>query len=79
MLADIEAQRVRLPVMWVANEEDEHAPIERARQVYDALGAKDKRLRVLGGAHGAVSVQEMLNLEAWLLAAMESKASTLSE
>ena len=75
----IEAQRVRLPVMWVANEEDEHAPIERARQVYDALGAKDKRLRVLGGAHGAVSVQEMLNLEAWLLAAMERKASTLSE
>ena len=65
-------RRVRIPLMWVANEEDEHAPLPRVRSLFEELSARDKRLRLLPGRHSQMTVAEVEAQEAWLLAAISN-------
>ena len=66
---------MRIPVLWAANECDEHAPLERAKALFDELSSRDKRMRVLPGAHGDMRQAEVEAQETWLLGAMAQSYS----
>ena len=61
-----EAERVRVSLLWVANEEDAKSPIGRVRELFEAVGSKRKTLRVLPGGHCDLSVGEILSHEEWM-------------
>lgn len=63
-----DAPRVRCPVLFVAQRHDELFPLVSAVDLFDALGAGDKRLHVHPGGHGAVPTEELDASEAFLAA-----------
>jgi dienelactone hydrolase len=53
-----DAPRVRCPVLFVAQWDDELFPRDTAFALFDALGTDDKRLHAHPGRHGAVPKEE---------------------
>ena len=54
-------------MLWVANEEDERAPLPEARELFDNLPAMDKLLQVLPGGRGAMRCDQVEAQLSWLL------------
>lgn len=63
-----DAPKVRCPVLFVAQRDDELFPLTAALELFDALGTPDKRLHVHPGGHGAVPAEELDASEAFLAA-----------
>lgn len=60
------AKDVTMPLHWIASENDPCAPIESARELFDALGTDKKTMHVLPGAR-IMSVAELKEQLAWLV------------
>ncbi len=54
-----DAPQVSIPLRFLAQWDDEIVPRERALELFDALGSKDKSLRAHPGKHVAVPPEEM--------------------
>lgn len=61
-----DASRVRCPVLFVAQWDDELFPRQVAMELFDALGSRDKRLHAHPGGHGQVPVEELDASEAFI-------------
>ncbi len=55
-----DAARVRCPVLFLVQWDDELIPRESALALFDALGAKDKRLHAHPGPHTGIPAEEFL-------------------
>jgi dienelactone hydrolase len=55
-----DAARVRCPVLFLVQWDDELVPRESALALFDALGAKDKRLHAHPGPHAGIPAEEFL-------------------
>lgn len=66
------AERVRTPLLMVANEEDELAPLARAQALFKRFPIlKNKRLKIRAGGHLEMTAAELAEQDAWLLGAMD--------
>jgi dienelactone hydrolase len=61
-----DAPRVRCPVLFLAQADDELFPLDAALELFVALGSADKRLHVHPGGHGQVPGEEFDASEAFL-------------
>ncbi len=61
-----DAPRVRCPVLFLAQADDELFPVETALALFQAIGAEDKRLHLQPGRHGQVPTEEFEASEAFL-------------
>lgn len=64
LMAD--APKVRCPVLFVQQLEDELMPRDAVLELFDALGTSDKRLHANPGAHAAVPPDEQAAIRAFL-------------
>jgi len=55
-----DAGRVACPVLFVVNWDDQLAPRERAFELYDLLGSRDKRLHGYPGRHGELPFESFV-------------------
>lgn len=60
-----DAARVTVPLLFLAQWDDELVPRANALALFDAIASKDKRLHVNPGAHQAVTVEEFDHSEAF--------------
>lgn len=61
-----DAPRVRCPVMFLVQWDDELFPRDLAADLFDALGSPDKRLQAHPGGHGEVPVEALDASEAFI-------------
>lgn len=66
------APAVTCPVLFLAQTDDELVPIDRAVELFRALGSTDKRLHAHPGAHAAVPIEEIDASEAFLAEHLEA-------
>ncbi|MBA3654636.1 MAG: dienelactone hydrolase family protein [Actinobacteria bacterium] len=60
------ARNITVPVLFLAQLDDELIPFERATTLFRAIGSGDKRLHAHPGLHSAVPVEEIEASEAFL-------------
>lgn len=61
-----DAARIRCPVLFLQQWNDELIPREAVSDLFDALGSEDKRLHAHPGAHAAIPPEEFGHTEAFL-------------
>ncbi len=61
-----DAPRVRCPVLFLQQRQDELFPVETSGKLFDALASADKRLHAHPGAHAAVPAEEFRASEEFL-------------
>jgi dienelactone hydrolase len=61
-----DAPRVRCPVLFLQQRQDELFPVESSGKLFDALASADKRLHAHPGAHAAVPPEEFRASEEFL-------------
>ena len=66
------APAVTCPVLFLAQTDDELVPIDRAVELFRALGSTDKRLHAHPGAHAAVPLEEIDASERFLAEHLEA-------
>lgn len=69
-----DAPRVRCPVLFVAQADDELFPLGTALDLFGALGSSDKRLHLHPGGHGEVPGEVLDASEAFLAARLAGSA-----
>jgi dienelactone hydrolase len=63
-----DAPKIRCPVLFLVQREDELFPVESALALFDALGTEDKRLHLYPGRHGALPGEAIDDSEAFVAA-----------
>mmetsp|Transcript_36202 Transcript_36202/g.105977 ORF Transcript_36202/g.105977 Transcript_36202/m.105977 type:complete len:132 (+) Transcript_36202:2-397(+) len=70
-LAHAQLQRAKTikeqPILWIANEADERAPLDEARHMFDHLAGMQKVLHVLPGGRGAMRCCDVSAQLSWLM------------
>jgi dienelactone hydrolase len=61
-----DAARISCPVLFIVNWDDSRAPRAEAFELFDAIGAADKRLHAWPGEHGNVPEEELTATEEFL-------------
>lgn len=69
-----DAPRVRCPVLFLQQRQDELFPVETSGKLFDELGATDKRLHAHPGAHAAVPPEEFRASEEFLARHLGARA-----
>jgi dienelactone hydrolase len=69
-----DAPRVRCPVLFLQQRQDELFPVETSGQLFDALASADKRLHAHSGAHAAVPPEEFRASEEFLARHLVARA-----
>jgi len=61
------AKTIKAPILWIANDADERAPLAEALEIFEHLPSTSKILQILPGGRGAMRVDEMRAQFSWVL------------